>query len=510
MARIEDLIKDIADLSLRNQIAIEVGKLKARKRFGLVFEGHLPEVVQLPGLPIKPGSRVAMRKDKAAGFFIVARTINGKKVSLVPERGGAEQAADREDLVVVKRFGDPMYPALIPVDRLTQVPGKPYHTLINAENYHALQLLIYCYERKIDVIYIDPPYNKGARDWKYNNDYVDGNDSWRHSKWLSFMEKRLRLAKKLLKPDGVLIVTIDEHEVQNLGVLLRQVLPDARIQMITIVMNTAGSMSPGLFSRAEEYAYFCFFGASKPCPMETDLLSVSKPTTQYWFPLFRSRGLNDRPSKRPNLVYPVAIDPEKLRITATGRSLKDRRDAGKVTGNLDDWRPPRSGKIDNMPVVWSILDTGEMTTWQMEGPTLLKLAKQGFVRVRRSKNPDGHRSFTISYVKSGNRKKVAAGAVKDLGREPGGALILEAGARTTIPKSTWKVAAHDARLYGTTMLRNLLGASSFTYPKSPYAVSDAIQTVLGNNRDGIVLDFFAGSGTTLQAVAMLNALDSGR
>jgi len=313
-----------------------------------------------------------------------------------------------------------------------------------------------------------------------------------------------------LKPDGVLIVTIDEHEVHNLGVLLRQILPDARIQMITIVMNTAGSMSPGLFSRAEEYAYFCFFGASKPCPMETDLLAESKPTTQYWFPLFRSRGLNDRPSKRPNLVYPVAIDPKTLRITAVGRSLKERSDAGQVTGNLDDWKPSRVEKIGGMPVLWPILDTGEMTTWQMEGTTLLKLAKEGFVRVRLSKNPDGHRSFTVSYVKSGNRKKVAAGQVKVLGREPGGALILQGGERKTIPKSIWKVAAHDARLYGTTMLRNLIGPSSFTYPKSPYATADSIQTVLGNSRDGIVLDFFAGSGTTLQAVALLNALDSGR
>ena len=328
MALLEDLIENIADPRLRIQIAAELGKLKARKKFGLVFEEHLPEVLQLPGLSVRPGARVAKREDKTAGFFIVTAAINGKKVSIEPERGGPEEIALKDGLVVVKRFGEPMYPALVPVDRVTCAPGKPYHTVINAENFHALQLLLYCYEGQVDVIYIDPPYNTGARDWKYNNDYVDGNDSWRHSKWLSFMEKRLRLAKKLLKADGVLIVTIDEHEVQNLGVLLHQILPDARIQMITIVTNTAGSMSPGLFSRAEEYAYFCFFGASKPCAMETDLLAESKPTTQYWFPLFRSRGLNDRPSKRPNLVYPVAIDPETLLITATGRSLKDRCAAG--------------------------------------------------------------------------------------------------------------------------------------------------------------------------------------
>ena len=78
----------------------------------------------------------------------------------------------------------------------------------------------YLYKKKIDCVYIDPPYNTGARDWKYNNRYVDDNDVWRHSKWLSMMEKRLKLAARLLKPDGVLVVTIDEHEVHHLGMLL--------------------------------------------------------------------------------------------------------------------------------------------------------------------------------------------------------------------------------------------------------------------------------------------------
>ncbi|HSY32004.1 MAG TPA: site-specific DNA-methyltransferase, partial [Verrucomicrobiae bacterium] len=93
MARLEDLIKDIADASLRNQIAVEVGKLKARKKFGLVFEEHLPEVVLLPGLAVKPGARVAKRNDKASGFFLVTAAVNGKKVVIIPERGGPEEVA---------------------------------------------------------------------------------------------------------------------------------------------------------------------------------------------------------------------------------------------------------------------------------------------------------------------------------------------------------------------------------------------------------------------------------
>jgi adenine-specific DNA-methyltransferase len=215
----------------------------------------LPEVVQLPDLPIKPGSRVAISKDKAGGFFVVTRAVNGK-VSLVPERGGAEQTAARDDLVVVKRFGEPIYPALVPVSQITQAPSKPYHTLINADNYHALQVLLYCYEGCVDAIYIDPPYNSGARDWKYNNDYVDRADQYRHSKWLSMMKRRLELAKRLLKEDGVLIVTIDENEIGHLSVLLEAIFPEYLRHMITAVTNPKGTGKLN-FARVDEYLFFC-------------------------------------------------------------------------------------------------------------------------------------------------------------------------------------------------------------------------------------------------------------
>ena len=124
-----------------------------------------------------------------------------------------------ENLVTVAEFGEPIYPYLKPIDSICNAPDSDlWHTLIEADNYHALQLLEYLYARKVDCIYIDPPYNTGAKDWKYNNDYVDGNDQYRHSKWLSMMQKRLKIAKKLLNPkDSVLIVTIDEKEYLRSG-----------------------------------------------------------------------------------------------------------------------------------------------------------------------------------------------------------------------------------------------------------------------------------------------------
>lgn len=517
MAKIEDLIAQIPDERLKKAIVAEVRELKKNKKFGLVFEEHLPETVRLPKLPVKEGELVAKKRETGNALWRVKTILKGvatleKAIEgyPLPSETGIEVPVN--ELVVVRSFGDPIYPALVPVDRVARGgPDKPWHMLVNADNFYALQLLLYAHEGKVDVIYIDPPYNTGARDWKYNNDYVDKSDSFRHSKWLSMIKKRLLLAKRLLKPDGVMIITIDEHEVQHLGVLLRQTFLNARVQMVTIVTNTAGSMSPGLFSRAEEFAYFSFFGSAAPLPMKSDLLADSKSKSQYWFPLFRSRGLNDRPSKRPNLVYPIAVDPKTQQIVAFGRSLEERIAAKEIRGDVDEWKPDPGEKLEGKPVVWPILETGEMTTWQLSGSTLMKLASEGFVRVRKPSDDRGVRAWTIAYVKSGNRKLVASGAITVTGREPCGALILgQSETTTTIPKSTWKVPSHDARLYGSTMLRTILGATSFTYPKSPYAVRDAIQTVIGTNKNSLILDFFAGSGTTYQAVAMLNSADDGK
>jgi adenine-specific DNA-methyltransferase len=196
-----------------------------------------------------------------------------------PNRANAEAVEFATDeLLVVREFGEPIFPALVPVDAVANAPADapadaPWHTLIEADNYHALQLLDYLYAGQVDCIYIDPSYNTGARDWKYNNDYVDGNDGWRHSKWLAFMEKRLKLAKRLLKPvTGVLIVTIDEHEVHHLGMLLEREFPESYRQWVTIVINQKG-VAQGRLSRTEEYALFCINPGVTLAAHHDDLLS---------------------------------------------------------------------------------------------------------------------------------------------------------------------------------------------------------------------------------------------
>ena len=165
----------------------------------------------------------------------------------MPKRGNTAIEYPVEDLVVTAEFGEAIYPYLKPLDSVCNAPDSAlWHTLIEADNYHALQLLEYLYAGKVDCIYIDPPYNTGAKDWKYNNDYVDSSDEYRHSKWLSMMQKRLKIAKNLLNPmDSVLIVTIDEKEYLHLGCLLEEMFPEANIQMITDIINPRGTNRDG-------------------------------------------------------------------------------------------------------------------------------------------------------------------------------------------------------------------------------------------------------------------------
>jgi adenine-specific DNA-methyltransferase len=202
MARLEELIATIKDPVLRDAVAHEVKTLKSRAAFGLVFERHLPEHVLLP-----PASGVAVgdrvKRREAPGdqreLRVVARS-NGQAVVVDGEGDQGEVPVD--ELLVERGFGESVYPTLTPLGRVERSAKRPYHAVVNGENYHALQVMPHCWAGQVDCIYADPPYNTGARDWKYNNDYVEGTDSWRHSKWLSMMEKRLRLAKKLLKPAG--------------------------------------------------------------------------------------------------------------------------------------------------------------------------------------------------------------------------------------------------------------------------------------------------------------------
>ena len=263
MAAINDLIARIQDPDLRQRIEKEVKELTKQKKFGLVFENHVPEMTLLYDYPISRGCKVIRKSDDnknlSEEILWEVKKVSKGIASCMHTITKEEQQINVKDLICVAKHGEPIYPCLKFMDSVQNAPDSDlWHTLIEADNYHALQLLAYLYPGMVDCIYIDPPYNKpDSHDWKYNCDYVDGNDSYRHSKWLYMMESRLKIAKKLLNPvDSVLIVTIDELEYHHLGCLLEQMFPEAKIQMVSSVINPKGNRRDNEFSRCEEFIYF--------------------------------------------------------------------------------------------------------------------------------------------------------------------------------------------------------------------------------------------------------------
>ena len=256
MAAIDQYIERIPNTELQEQIREEVDRLTKKKRFGLVYENHLPDNVLMPEVTIRRGTKVALRGNTPNDVYEV-QDIEKDNAVCRNLASLEDKTFLLDDLVAVAQRGDVIYPYLKPMDSVENAPDSDlWHTLIEADNYHALQTLAYLYPGMVDCIYIDPPYNKpDSHDWKYNCDYVDGTDAYRHSKWLSMMEARLKIAKKLLNPnDSVLIVTIDELEYHHLGCLLEQMFPEARIQMVSTLVNPKGVTRNG-FRRADEYIY---------------------------------------------------------------------------------------------------------------------------------------------------------------------------------------------------------------------------------------------------------------
>lgn len=333
MAAINDLISQIQDETLRNRIQEEVSKMAKQKKFGLVFEEHMPESTPLYDMPVKSGCNVMRRDSKDdKSIYVVLKVEGDTAVCVKPEQKDETATFELKDIVRVAEFGESIYPYLKPLDSVCNAPDSDlWHTLIEADNYHALQLLEYLYAGKVDCIYIDPPYNTGAKDWKYNNDYVDNNDQYRHSKWLSMMQKRLNIAKKLLNPnDSVLIVTIDEKEYLHLGCLLEEMFPEANMQMISSVINPYGTQRLNEFSRNDEYIFFLMFGSSQPA----GIVNEDAPEQSYW-KTFRRGDLASRrgqPKGGKAQFYPIYVDDLTRKIVSIGDPIAHEMDRHTVQG----------------------------------------------------------------------------------------------------------------------------------------------------------------------------------
>lgn len=499
MAAINDLISQIQDETLRNRIQEEVSKMAKQKKFGLVFEEHMPESTPLYDMSIKRGCNVMRRDSKDdKSIYVVLKVEDDTAVCVKPEQKDEAVTFELKDIVRVAEFGEPIYPYLKPLDSVCNAPDSDlWHTLIEADNYHALQLLDYLYAGKVDCIYIDPPYNTGAKDWKYNNDYVDSADTYRHSKWLSFMQRRLQLAKKLLNPaDSVLIVTIDEKEYLHLGCLLEEIFPEANMQMVSSVINPAGVSRHGAFARVDEYIYIIRIGTS-----EAQRVNLSdewrirpndkRATMLRWNTLIRT-GTNVRRSDRKNLFYPIFVREDGKAIYSVGEPY--------YGTNLNEVQAP-----EGTVAIWPIRSNGEEGNWQIANTGLMELAQKGYVHLGRFTET----GMAISYLKKGEIKKIESGAFEISGYAEDGSVMSDTVATELVPGTQWRISSHDATLNGTKLLNSIIGEKRFTFPKSLYAVHDTIRFFVANKPNALIVDFFAGSGTTMHAVNLLNAEDGG-
>jgi adenine-specific DNA-methyltransferase len=498
---VDVLLSKVQDAELRNELRSAINKVRAKRSFGLVFESHLPERVNLTDHPIRRGVRVAKRSSQRGSIMRVEKIRKGIATCAEPE--GTTTQIPIHELVVVAEFGEPVYPGLMQLGEIRKGGDKPAHIVINGENHHALEMLQFTHAAKVDCIYIDPPYNTGAKDWKYDNNYVDSDDGYRHSKWLAFMERRLLLAKQLLNPaNSVLIVTIDEKEYLRLGMLIQQVFAGYEVQMVSSVINPAGSARVGRFTRVDEYIFFVFLGEATALQTGLNFMTGKWATTMptLWFSATRNGLGNALRANRttPVLFYPVHIDEGNGRFHSVGSPLGQGKER-------HSYSPP-SGTI----AIWPISSEGREQTWRFSSEKMLEFFETGTARLGRRDPTTGHRPIT--YLQPGTLDLVKDGVYRVEGRGREGELILSmtnSAFKPTAPSSVWNVGSHFARDYGSKMLAGFVPGRVFPYPKSLYAVEDCLRIIVAKNPGAVIVDFFAGSGTTAHAVMRLNRQDGG-
>lgn len=514
MSRLTELLRQArkADKQLGDDLEKEFAALVKRRTFGLVFEQHQPEAVELPGRAVRRGDKVRVlpprgevkQGDQRLWRVEQIERVDGSRVAHLLQLDAEEpetQVVITDDLVVVAEFNDRIYPGLVETGRVERGGDKPFHTVINAENYHALEMLTYTHRGKVDAIYIDPPYNTGAKDWKYNNNYVEGDDDYRHSKWLAFMERRLEVARELLnQEDSVLIVTIDEKEYLRLGMLLEQTFPEARITMVSSSINAAGATRQGTFARAAEYLYFVQFGLSRPAPLvlgdEWNAVKTKNKADLYWSRLIRS-GADSARVDSPNQFYPVFVRP-----TDEGPVFSEVGEPYFGT-SLEDVATP-----DGAVAVWPLRKDGSEGRWRISAAMLRDLIERGHARLGGWRGSE----TTVYYLKQGESKKVAEGVFPVVGRRLDGSVVTDASGYQSrfVPTDIWRITSHDAGNSGSRLISKFIPGRAFDFPKSLYAVEDALRFFVKGKPGAVILDFFAGSGTTAHAVMRLNQEDSGR
>lgn len=210
--------------------------------------------------------------------------------------------------------------------------GLSQNILIEGDNYHALYALNFTHKRKVDVIYIDPPYNTGNKDFKYNDHWVKKEDTYRHSEWLSFMNKRLSLARNLLNETGTLFISIDDNEVMNLKKLCDRIFMENNfVALLPTIMNLKGNQDQFGFAGTHEYTLVYAKNKAKAKIGEfkvdgEEITDWEEDEIGFWKKgaNLKATGTNAPREKRKNLYYPIFVSrTNKVYVTENNKKLHD-------------------------------------------------------------------------------------------------------------------------------------------------------------------------------------------
>ena len=466
---IKSEIMHLDDLDTENEARVEtwLAKVKAVKRVGAVIIDFLAQIEDFQKkLWLKKKFVVetnwCMTMDKVDESFWPEILANRAQIDewismyAIDEAEGWTNPPSpdfllrNQNLIIdTRHFNDDFKARLVAsIDGLDQ---KTDGILLQSDNYHALRLLEKRYNGKINCCYYDPPYNTSEGTFLYKNGYKD-------SSWATMMADRITLTKKMLTDTGVLSTAIDDYELS----LLQKVLDDQfgydnRMGNLVVEIKPSGRTNDNFLATSHEYIVFyglspfatdiCFF------PLRDDQLAQYSDQDEQgahkWRDFMRTGGYST-PEERPNSFYPIYYNETTKDITLE----------------------KKAGYVEILPI-----DTvGRYRVWRKTKPSFLQHLAAGEIRIGHKRGSSDYKVQIIDRIKTGVR-----------------------------PKSVWVGSKYDASTHGTKWLKALFGDHSpFTFPKSVFAVKDTLYTIIGENPDATILDVFAGSATTGEAVLRLN------
>lgn len=495
------------DPGTAKELRRHIEALQSRRQFGLNFERHTPESVALNGRPISAGDKVRFLPlrgetvvESKANWIVkaISGPKNQRMASLLDPRTKEETTRALEDLVFVADFRDPIYPGLRASGGSEGRGGDaPSHTVINAENYHALELMLFTHQGKVDLIYIDPPYNTGGKtSWLYNDDYVDKDDKYKNSKWLAFMDRRLRLAKKLLKPSGAIIVSIGDDEQHRLRMLMEQIFGvENHVAQLAVEMSTTSgpkttNAQQGTIVKNVEYVLIYSRSAEFDADVRhTPLYDAIDKWDSHYSLWLNDDGTTESVYERFDQEPRVREDIERFRLV--GKSGKSK---GKFVGAkgmdvlLTASQSARNFLLDNLDRI------GRTDTPPVSGRGVPIPAE------RWVEHESEGRSYRLTKSRSGTLLQIYTLDRNYRKADDGEGRV----GRTVIRGDLWRGFHAD--------MGNVSkeGGVAFGNGKKPIRLIQQLIRWANNSPDTLTVDFFGGSGSTTHAVMAMNAEDGGR